>query len=580
MKRSLRTLLAFGATAALAASLAACGPDDEQAPPSANLALADGTLQPGWSMTDLAGVDPAFLGGDSAPLPQALPMQASYDGGYDYAPAYDYAPEYDDSYYAPLDESYYEPQSASGMGDYALLALAAALAGMLGDSPPDYGFGYGGVQPWAWQTGDRYVRYAEPVRDGYRYYYYEPDSYRPFLVRDPYYSYGYRGDRLVAIYDRDGRIVDARRAERQRLAARTYYARAERMHRAAERERRFGVPAPLWERQRDQIARDRREWQWARAERREWQRWDAQNRKRYYRDWSSEALVRRDAERSFSGWQQADYRTPAPRFYNRQAREEQLRKVAELRRERAQERREDRRRAEQLAQKRQEQAERNRERVRDRTERRELAAERRDRGQWRTDRQPTLQRARFDRESAQRVNRAEARADAQRQDRRQKLVEQRNERQQRLAEEQRRKQRADAVKEQRQAQARKQEQQRRLEARRDQEKAAAQAKAREQELARERRAQAEARKAEQSRRAEAQRRAKQEQARKAEQARQQRAERQRQARKAEQAREQRAERQQQARQKARQQAAEQRRETRRQAANDRKPEKRRGGERT
>src|SRR5690606_24358814 len=191
------------------------------------------------------------------------------DGGYDYAPMYDYAPEYDDSYYAPLDDSYYyEPEAGSGSGDYALLALAAVLAGMLGDSPPDYGFGYGGVQPWAWQTGDRYVRYAEPVYDGYRYYYYEPDSYRPFLVRDPYYSYGYRGDRLVAIYDRDGRIIDARRAERQRLAARTYYARAERLHRAAERERRFGVPAPLWERRRDEIARERRQWEQARAERR------------------------------------------------------------------------------------------------------------------------------------------------------------------------------------------------------------------------------------------------------------------------------------------------------------------------
>jgi hypothetical protein len=222
MKTTFRSLFACAAAGALAVSLAACGPDDGQGSASTQLALADG-LAPGWSMMDLAGVDPAIYGDDDGPLPQALPMAASYDGGdQGYAPMYDYAPDDGDSYYEPLDDSYYyddddgyddgydEPYDAGysdggllGLGGdgngLALLAVATALSGVLGDAPPDYGFGYDGVSPWAWETGDRYYRYAEPVHGGYRYYYYEPDAYRPFLVSDPYYSYGYRDDRVVPV---------------------------------------------------------------------------------------------------------------------------------------------------------------------------------------------------------------------------------------------------------------------------------------------------------------------------------------------------------------------------------------------
>src|SRR5687768_2945490 len=109
MTTKLRTLFACCAAGALAVSLAACGPDDAATPTSAQFSLAgsgDG-LTPGWSMMDLAGVDPAFYGEDDGSLPQALPMQASYGGDYGYAPSYDYAPDSEDSYYRPLDESYY-----------------------------------------------------------------------------------------------------------------------------------------------------------------------------------------------------------------------------------------------------------------------------------------------------------------------------------------------------------------------------------------------------------------------------------------------------------------------------------------
>jgi hypothetical protein len=337
-KSALRRLLALSATAGLAATLAACGPDDSQQSRTLAPLLSQADVQSGWSMSDLAGVDPAFLARDAAPLPQAVPMRASYRGGYDYAPAYDYGPEpyYDDNYYA----------DDAGPDDYQWLALASALGGMLGNAPPDYGFAYDGVEPWAWETGDRYLRYAEPVYGGYRYYYYEPDSYTPYLVSDPYYSYGYRDDRLVAIYDRSGRVIDARRAERQRRAAQDYFARARQMYLAGHRQPRVGISAALWDNHRDEIARAQRQWTQARQERPAWRQWDTRNEPRLHRDWSGEALVRREAERSFAGWQKADFKTPAPKFYSPQQRQEQMQKVAAIRRDEQQavQRRNDRQR--------------------------------------------------------------------------------------------------------------------------------------------------------------------------------------------------------------------------------------------
>jgi len=469
-KISGRRIWALGAMTAMAVTLAACEPEDYQQAQSSSL-LSEAGVSPGWSMTDLAGIDPAFLGGSYADLPQALPMQASWDGGYGYAPSYDYAPAYEDQYYAPLDESYYaEP---SGSDDYLWIALAAALAGMLGDSPPDYAFGYGEIQPWAWETSDHYIRYAEPVHDGYRYYYYEPDAYRPFLVRDPYYSYGYREDRLVVIYDRYGRIIDAGRADRQRLAARSYYARGQDLYRAGHRHDRFGVPARLWDDRRHHIERERREWREARRDREEWRRWDARHQQRLHRDWGGEALVRRKAERSFADWQKVDYRTPAPRFYTAEKRRAQLDKVAELRREQAKDRRREQRREEQFAL-----AERLGREQRDRIDRRSgerpqlrkasLVAERDDRreerAQLRAQRQAEVHRAEDrSRPKAKAVERREDRqrqqAERQSQRREQQARQERQQRQQ-AQRENRQKQQAERQSQRREQQARQERQQR------------------------------------------------------------------------------------------------------------------------
>lgn len=327
-KATLRRLLFLGAMTGLTVTVSACGPDDEAQEQAGSL-LTEAPMAPGWSMTDLAGADPGLLGGNLFELPRALPMQAAWTGRYDPAPAFDYAPDRD-GYYEPLDESYYA--ETSDADDYLWLALAAGLAGVLGESPPDYAFGYDGVQPWAWETGDRYVRYAEPVYGGYRYYYYAPDTYRPFFVSDPYYSYGYRDDRLVMVYDRQGRVVDGTRAWRQRLAAREYYSRGEHLFRAGRKHEHFGVPARLWDDHRGRIRDHLGGWDEARRDRGDWQRWDTRHEQRLRRDWAGEALVRRKAEADFASWQKADYRTPPPKFYTAENRREQVRTIARIRR--------------------------------------------------------------------------------------------------------------------------------------------------------------------------------------------------------------------------------------------------------
>src|SRR5690606_29927452 len=113
-----------------------------------------------WPMDDAPWGSPAGnqARSDWAPLAAAAPMVSSAARPIDYAPAWDYPDDYryddagygsydDDAYYDP-DPGYYE-QSPGG-NTYALLALASILGGVIGNSPPDYAFDYGGVEPWAW----------------------------------------------------------------------------------------------------------------------------------------------------------------------------------------------------------------------------------------------------------------------------------------------------------------------------------------------------------------------------------------------------------------------------------------------
>ena len=335
---------ALGATSAigLAISLAACGPEDVAVNGPDHFALGDISGPYSWPMDGYDALDdvPDDAYGDWAPLNAARPMVARASTGYGYAPAWDY-PEayrydepqfashgdgyYDDGYY---DEAYYDSpyferayygpagydwyDRSPDTGSYALLALAAVLGGVIGNSPPDYYFDYGNVQPWVWVTDDHYVRYAEPLRTGYRYYYYAPDAVRPFLVRDPMYTYGYSGDRLVVVYDSYGRVLNRDRAVRLRRAATSYYDRGVTLYNTGVTADRYGVAAPLWQQRSATIAADQQAWDRARDWSPGWRSWDKRYDKVADKHWQKERIARSYAASRFASWQDDGYRGAAP----------------------------------------------------------------------------------------------------------------------------------------------------------------------------------------------------------------------------------------------------------------------------
>ena len=206
------------------------------------------------------------------------------------------------------------PATAAG---YAPIARADTLLETIGDAPPDYVFDYDGVAPYGWQTADDYRVYAEPIDDGYRYYYYAPDADAPFLVRDPGYSYGYEGGRLIAVYDSGGRYISGDAARRRAEVASRYYARARALRAASARDNRHAIEASRWARQQRRVADARRDWDRARARQVEWQaaqarqRADAAEQARR----NEERRARAEAAQRFQQWRQNSFRGAPPRLY-------------------------------------------------------------------------------------------------------------------------------------------------------------------------------------------------------------------------------------------------------------------------
>jgi hypothetical protein len=341
---------ALGATSALGLviTLAACGPDELAVRDAGHFALGDVSGPYDWPMVGEYGAPGSISSdafGDWSPLGAARPMVARAPGRYDYAPAWDYpddyryeAPEfasygdwyradgyegtghYEEGYYdsSNFERAYYGPTGhdwydrSVDSSSYALLALAAVLGSVIGTSPPDYYFDYGGVRPWVWITGDRYVRYAEPLPAGYRYYYYAPDAARPFLVRDPLYTYGYSDDRLVVIYDSYGRVLNRDRALPLRRAATSYYDRGVTLYQTGLTSERYGVPAPLWQQRSATVVADQQVWDRARNWNPGWRDVGRRYEEQVGKKWERERIARTYAAKRFASWQDEGYRSPAP----------------------------------------------------------------------------------------------------------------------------------------------------------------------------------------------------------------------------------------------------------------------------
>ncbi|HEY9236251.1 MAG TPA: hypothetical protein VIP08_14605, partial [Phenylobacterium sp.] len=162
---------------------------------------------------------------------------------------------------------------AAPVADYSYAERAYALDRAFYDAPPDYGFAYMDEEPWAWRSVDGYEMYAEPIDDGYLYYYYEPGAEYPFFVRAPDYSYGYDPFGVVTVvYSSVGVIVPYVHRERVVDYPGLYWTRARDLRVAAHRHH-APVVREIWLARRPALVASQRPWMKAAVEHRDWRRY-------------------------------------------------------------------------------------------------------------------------------------------------------------------------------------------------------------------------------------------------------------------------------------------------------------------
>jgi hypothetical protein len=160
---------------------------------------------------------------------------------------------------------------------YRYVDRAAAMNGAFADSPPDYTVDYDGSRPWIWRARDGSRRVVEHTEDGDRYYYYDPGSDEPYLVRGPDYTYGYDQGRLAVVYDSQGRALDDAEAEARAERAGEYLARARQLYYAADHQRHEAATAAAWQAQRDAQFAQERQWEADQQNQADWRAWHEQN---------------------------------------------------------------------------------------------------------------------------------------------------------------------------------------------------------------------------------------------------------------------------------------------------------------
>ena len=259
----IRALLSAAAIAA-ALPLAACNQ------PAADSALAaDG-------LPDLPATLPLALGQPTQPVyaPAAYDMPA--------APLLPGAEVADpDDYYAYADDAW-------GFED------------SLGAAPPDYGFYYDEVEPWAWQGYDDSLMFVEPLEAGYRSYYYRPGEDYPYFIRDPEYGYGYDDGRLVAIYNSYGAVIPyADYGPRYAYASR-YYRRGYDLCRASRQ--RHPVIAANWIERRPVLTASYSDWAQDRWQQPAWRAYHDRIAEPRTRHWQPERARRQADAVRFAAW--------------------------------------------------------------------------------------------------------------------------------------------------------------------------------------------------------------------------------------------------------------------------------------
>ncbi|WP_298668298.1 hypothetical protein [uncultured Sphingomonas sp.] len=199
--------------------------------------------------------------------------------------------------------------AASGAG-YAYANAAYGFADALGEAPPDYGFDYQGVEPWAWQAYDDSIVFVEPVAGGYRSYYYRPGADEPYFIRCPDYSYGYANGQLAVVYAVDGAIIPWADYGPQVIYASRYLVRGRDMWRAS-RDERLPINAANWADRRTGWFEARLQWGAARARQPLWESY-AQTNAAAESHWRTEQVRRGADARRFATWQSQGFRSAPP----------------------------------------------------------------------------------------------------------------------------------------------------------------------------------------------------------------------------------------------------------------------------
>ncbi len=196
--------------------------------------------------------------------------------------------------------------------DYSYVDRAYAMSEAIGDAPPDYGFDYQDSHPWVWRSTNRSMRLVEPVSGGYRDYYYQPGANEPYLVRDPQYAYGFSNGELVAVYDRNGRLLPYQDLDGRDDDAGRILARAVALYNAALQSERRAVNAANWAAQQAVLADERAQWQAEQNQQDAWRAYHAAHAAQDQEDWNAEHARREQSAQSFSDWRARGYSGPPP----------------------------------------------------------------------------------------------------------------------------------------------------------------------------------------------------------------------------------------------------------------------------
>ena len=194
--------------------------------------------------------------------------------------------------------------------EYAYADAAYQFSDALGEAPPDYGFDYAGVQPWAWEGYDDSLVFAEPVPGGYRTYYYEPGEEEPYFVRDPYYSYGYDNGQLAVVYDVSGDIVPWEDYGPQVVYASRYLMRGQDLWRASRGDR-VSINVQNWTNYRTNYFNQQQRWDATRVRQPMWMNY-AQQDVAAQRHWQAEQARRSIDQQRFNSWQAQGFRAAPP----------------------------------------------------------------------------------------------------------------------------------------------------------------------------------------------------------------------------------------------------------------------------